>query len=137
MRFDTTKLEDTPVLYKAIPGDPEEIHVAAQRAWQELSDAIELHGREKYGYWHPPELEYRACASLEEGDDPEALGLRETVVPGGWYRKTSLEGDDAYARIGPTMDELARDANVDRSRPFLELYTGPNEVDVFVPVEPN
>jgi DNA gyrase inhibitor GyrI len=137
MRFDTTKLEDTPVLYTAIPGDPEEIHVAARRAWEELSGVVELDGRQTYGYWHPPELEYRACSSLAEGDVPAALGLQETVLPGGWYRRASLDGDDAYARIGPTFDELARDANVDRSRPFLELYRGHNEVDVLVPVEPN
>src|SRR5262245_61676459 len=133
MQFDTTQLEDTPVIYIGIPGDPEAIHVAAGRAWHELSDAVELHGREKVGYWHPPELEYRACASRVEGDDAEALGLHETVVPGGWYRKTSLEGDDAYARIGPTLEELARDANIDRSRPFLEIYGRPNEGAYYVP----
>ena len=137
MRFDTTKLEDVQVLYKAIEGDPEKIHVAAQRAWMELAQAVELEGRGTYGYWHPPDLEYRACSSVKEGDDPEALGLGETVLPGGWYRRASLDGDDAYARIGPTFDELSQDANVDRSRPFLELYTGHNEVDVLVPVEPN
>ena len=137
MRFDTTKLDDTPVLYHAIPGEPDEIHVAAQRAWMELAEVVELPGRQTYGYWHPPELEYRACSSLEDGDDPTALGLGETVLPGGWYRRASLDGDDAYARIGPTIDELAEDANVDRSRPILELYRGHNEVDVLVPVEPN
>ena len=137
MRFDTTKLEDIPVLYHAVAGDPNEIHVAAQRAWMELGAAVDLAGRENYGYWHPPEREYRACSSLREGDDPAALGLEATVVPGGWYRRASLEGDDAYARVGPTFDELALDANVDSSRPFLELYRGRNEVDVLVPVEPN
>ena len=137
MRFDTTKLEDVPVLYKAVAGDPDEIHVAAQRAWMELAQAVELEGRETYGYWHPPDLEYRACSSLEADDDAAALGLLETVVPGGWYRRASLDGDDAYARIGPTFDELAQDANIDRSRPFLEIYKGQNEVDVLVPVEPN
>jgi DNA gyrase inhibitor GyrI len=137
MRFDTTKLEDVPVLYQAVAGDPEEIHVAAQRAWMELAQAVELDERETYGYWHPPDREYRACSSRGEDDDPEALGLRETVVPGGWYRRASLDGEDAYARIGPTFDELAQDANVDRSRPFLEQYKGHNEVDVLVPVEPN
>ena len=119
MPFDTTKLDDTPVLYHAILGEPDEIHVAAQRAWMELANVVELKGRQTYGYWHPLELEYRACSSLEDGDDPAALGLRETVLPGGWYRRASLDGDDAYARIGPTIDELAVDANVDWGGPIL------------------
>jgi hypothetical protein len=39
-----------------------------------------------------------------------------------------------YDGIGPTFDELAKDADVDDTRPFLEFYRREDEVDVLVPV---
>jgi hypothetical protein len=47
-----------------------------------------------------------------------------------------LKGDDAYERIGPVFDELAKDAVVDEGRPWLEVYRRHDEVDVLVPIKP-
>jgi hypothetical protein len=134
MRVDMTDREDTPVVYAASPGGPDDIPGAAKRAWGEIEAVLGPKGRKAFGYWSPQDREYRACFSRLETDDPAALGLRETVVPGGPYRRARLEGEGAYERIGPTFDELARDADVDDTRPFLEYYRREGEVDVLVPV---
>ena len=94
-----------------------------------------MSGREAYGYWDPGIQEYRACYSLEEGDDPEAAGLQRAVIPGGSYRRGSLKVEGAFEKIGPAFDELARDAAVDESRPWFEFYRGHDEVDIFVPIQ--
>jgi DNA gyrase inhibitor GyrI len=135
MRVDTTKREDTQVLYAASPGGPDEIPDAAKRAWNDLEAVLTPKGRKAFGYWSPQEREYRACFSCLETDDAATLGLEEAVLPGGLYRRARLKGEDVYQRIGPTFDELARDANVDDSRPFVEFYRRHNEVDVLVPIE--
>ena len=93
-------------------------------------------GRKAFGYWLPEQREYRACFSLKEGDDPEALGLRQSVIPGGRYRRARLKGEDLYGKVGPTFDELAKDAPIDDTRPWLEFYRREDEVDVLVPIKP-
>jgi len=136
MRVDTTDREDTPVIYAASPGGPDDIQGAAQRAWRDLEAVLQPKGRKAFGYWLPQEREYRACFSLEEGDDPEVLGLRQSVIPGGLCRRARLRGEDLYGEIGPTFDELAKDAPIDDTRPWLEFYRRENEVDVLVLIEP-
>ena len=54
MPFDTVEREDTPVIYVAWPGKPEDIPSAAQRAWQDLEALVPIQGRKAYGYWYPP-----------------------------------------------------------------------------------
>ena len=134
MPFDTVEREDTPVIYIAWPGKPEDIPSAAQRAWQDLEALVPIQGRKAYG-WYPPAMEYRACFSLREGDEPEALGLQHTVLPGGRYRRARLKGEDVYRRIGETFDALAEGAAVDERRPWLELYRRHDEVDVLIPIQ--
>jgi hypothetical protein len=137
MRADTTDREDTPVVYAASPGGPDDIPGAAKRAWGELEAILAPKGRKAFGYWSPQDRLYRACFSRLETDDPAALGLEETVLPGGRYRRARLKGEGVYDRIGPTFDELAKDADVDDTRPFLEYYRREDEVDVLVPVRPS
>jgi DNA gyrase inhibitor GyrI len=134
VRVDTTERPDTPVLFAASPGTPENIPAAAQRAWRDLEAAVEPRGRKAFGYWLPQEREYRACFSLQDTDDPDALGLGRTVLPGGHYRRARLKGETAYAEIGPAFDELVSDASIDESRPWLEFYRRHDEVDVLVPI---
>src|SRR5436309_6950538 len=110
---DTTNREDTPVVYLASPGGPDDIPGAAKRAWDRLEAVLPPKGRKAFGYWSPPDREYRACFSRLDTDDPAALGLEETVLPGGSYRRARLKGEGAYERIGPTFDELAEDAKID------------------------
>jgi DNA gyrase inhibitor GyrI len=134
VRIDTTDRDKTPVMSLARPGTPEDIPGAAHRAWHDLEALIPPKGRKIYGYWDPPSLEYRACYSLQEGDDPEALGLDRAVLPGGRYRRARIKGDDAYAQIGPAFDTLAKDAPIDEGRPWLEVYRRHDEVDLLVPI---
>ena len=137
MPADTTEREDTPVVYAASPGAPDDIPGAAQRAWAELEAVLSPKGRKAFGYWLRDEQEYRACFSLQAGDDPEALGLEQGVIPGGLYRRARLKGDDVNSQIGPTFDELAKDAPIDDARPWLEFYRRHDEVDVLVPIKPS
>jgi DNA gyrase inhibitor GyrI len=134
MNFDTTEREDAPVIYAASAGTPQDIQGAAQRAWQGLEALVPPRGRKAYGYWNPEALEYRACYSLEEDDHPEALGLQQTVLPGGRYRRARLQGDDVYGKIGQTFDALAEGADVDDRRPWIEFYRRQDEVDVLLPI---
>lgn len=135
MRVDTTDREDTPVVYTASPGEPNDIPGAAHRAWRELEAALQPQGRKAFGYWSPQEREYRACFTLHESDEPEVLGLEQTVLPGGRYRRARLKGEDVYERIGPAFDELAAGGEIDDSRPWLEFYRREDEVDVLVPIK--
>jgi DNA gyrase inhibitor GyrI len=134
MNFDTTEREDAPVIYAASAGTPQDIQGAAQRAWQGLEALVPPRGRKAYGYWDPDTFEYRACYSLEESDDPEALGLRHTVLPGGRYRRARLQGDDVYGKIGQTFDALAEGADIDDRRPWIEFYRRHDEVEVLLPI---
>ena len=135
VRVDIAEREDVPVVYRAVEGTPDAIPAAAQRAWQALEAAIPPRGRKLYGYWDPNLREYRACYALEEGDNPEALGLERAVLPGGAYRRARLKGERAFAEIGPTFERLAADGAVDETRPWVELYRRHDEVDLLVPIE--
>ena len=62
--------------------------------------------------------------------------IRQSTIPGGRYRRARLKGEDLYGKIGRTFDELARDAPIDDTRPWLEFYRREDEVDVLVPIDP-
>lgn len=136
MPFDTTDSEDVPVICAASAGAPEDVPGAARRAWQDLEAIIPPRGRKAYGFWNPQSKEYCACYSLHDGDDPEALGLRQALLPGGRYRRARLKGKGVYEKIGPTFDALAEDAVIDDSRPWLEFYRRHDEVDLLIPIQP-
>jgi hypothetical protein len=135
VRVDTAEREDVPIVYRAVEGTPDAIPAAAHRAWQELEAAIPPRGRKMYGYWDPSRSEYRACYALEEGDEPEALGLDRAVLPGGVYRRARLQGEDVFAEIGPAFDRLAAKGSVDETRPWFEFYRRHDEVDLLVPID--
>jgi hypothetical protein len=135
MRFDVTERDAVQVVYTASAGSPTDIPSLAHQAWEDLEARVPIYGRKAYGYWDPGAQEYRACYALLEEDDPEAVGLQQGVIPGGSYRRARLKGDDAFARIGPAFDELARDVAVDETRPWYEFYRRHDEVDIFVPIQ--
>jgi DNA gyrase inhibitor GyrI len=134
MVFDTTDLEDIPVICASSPGSPEDVPGAAKRAWAALEALIPPRGRKAYGYWHADAKEYVACYSLEDTDDPEALGLGQRVILGGRYRRARLKGEDVHAQIGSTFGALAAEGAIDEERPWLEFYRRHDEVDLLVPV---
>ena len=134
MRYSVVEREPTAVVFAAAAGDWESIPAAAGRAFEILETAIPPRGRKVYGYWHPPEREYRACYARHDADDPEALGLGEAVLPGGRYARVRLRGDGAFANIAPSFAALAEEVRPDNERPWLEFYRRHDEVDLLVPV---
>ena len=106
-----------------------------RRAWDELEAVIALPGRHFYGAFDPTAGDYRACVEVREGDELVS-GLESGTLPGGRYLRARLRGDPPalYARIGPTFDELTREAKPDTSRPSLEHYRRHAEIDLLLPI---
>jgi hypothetical protein len=134
VRTDTVTREEVAIVRTSEPGSPTTIGEAARAAFARLESAIPPRGRRAYGYWDPGASLYHACYELLDADRPEELGFTRAVLAGGMYRRGRLEGEDVYAQIGPAFDELAAGAEIDRTRPWFELYRRHDEVDVFVPV---
>jgi hypothetical protein len=129
--------DDTPVMFVAAEADPMTIPGAAQRAFSELESRLgTLRGRRFYGIFDPQSSEYLACVQTKDGDDAGALDLRETVIPGGTYLRTTLTGQSpaVYQQIGPAFGELEKRQPPDPTRPLIEFYRRHDEIDLLVPV---
>ena len=63
-------------------------------------------------------------------------GLERGTLPGGRYLRARLRGEPpaVYERIGPTFEELMRQARPDESRPSIECYRRLDEIDLLLPV---
>ena len=110
-----------------------------REAWTRLEERVELKGRKFFGVFDPARNEYSACVELLDGDDPPALGLEETSLPGGTYLRARLRGEppDVYNQIPSTFQELVEAAAVDESRPSIEFYRRRDEIDLLLPVLPS
>ena len=106
-----------------------------RRAWDELEAVVALRGRRFYGAFDAIADDYRACVEVREGDEL-AAGLESGTLPGGRYLRARLRGrpPGLYERIGPTFDELTRQAKPDTSRPSLEHYRRHDEIDLLLPI---
>ena len=106
-----------------------------RRAWDELEAVVALRGRRFYGAFDAIADDYRACVEVREGDEL-AAGLESGTLPGGRYLRARLRGQPPglYERIGPTFDELTRQAKPDTSRPSLEHYRRHDEIDLLLPI---
>jgi hypothetical protein len=106
-----------------------------RRTWNELEAGVALRGRRFYGAFDAVTNEYRACVEVREGD-ALAPGLESGTLPGGRYLRARLHGDPpaVYERIGPTFEELTRQAEPDVSRPSLEHYRRHDEIDLLLPI---
>jgi hypothetical protein len=128
----TVEREDIPVMFLTTEGA-----VTAIRAgWARIESLVPLRGRKFYGAFYPSAGEYRVCAALKQGDDPDALGLEAGALPGGRYLHLRLRGEPpaVYDRIGPAFDALAESHPGDGSRPSIEFYRSRDEIDLFYPV---
>jgi hypothetical protein len=106
-----------------------------RRAWDELEAVVALRGRHFYGAYDPIADDYCACVEVREGD-PIVPGLESGMLPGGRYLRARLRSEPpaVYERIGPTFEELMRQAKPDETRPSLEHYRRYDEIDLLLPI---
>jgi hypothetical protein len=124
---------ETTVMYlEAVDGDG----AAIGAAWDRLEQLVGLRGRHFLGAFDTTAGWYRTCVQLRDGDDPAALGLPTTVLPGGTYLCTRLHGQApaVYDRLASTYAELERTGTLDTTRPGIEYYRRADEIDVLMPV---
>ena len=76
--------------------------------------------------------DYRACVATKPGDDPRALRLRTSVIPGGLYARARLRGGPE--NIGPAFEALSAEHPRDASRPVIEFYRRHDDIILFFPV---
>jgi hypothetical protein len=105
-------------------------------AWQRLEELVGTRGRRFFGAFYPATGEYRVCVQMQEGDDPDSLGLEAGSLPGGRYLRTRLRGEPPalYERIKPTFEALAGSADSDEARPSIEFYRRHDEIDLLLPL---
>jgi hypothetical protein len=129
--FSEVQRDEIAVQFVRVPDGLEHI----RRAWSELETVVPLRGRHFYGAFDPVANDYRACVELRGQDEPSP-GLETGTLPGGRYLRARLRGEPpaVYERIGPTFDELTREARPDASRPSLEHYRRHDEIDLLLPI---
>jgi hypothetical protein len=125
--------EDAPIMFLDVTFDVE----AIQAGWPEFESRFtSLRGRRMMAVVLPERRIYRLATPMRDEDDPDASGLRMGVLPGGPYLQISLEGDvrGVHRDIGPAFDELRGLGEYDPTRPCIEVYRSPREVDCLLPV---
>ena len=83
-----------PVIKATCPDELLEI----QRLWPWFEARVGSRGRKMYATADVLANTYTTCTPLQEGDDPEALGLQVGVLPGGRFRRARLRGRPPAAR---------------------------------------
>lgn len=124
---------DVAVMFKSCSDEQD----AITRTWTELEEAVgSLRGRRFYGVFDPRTEEYRACAAIRDGDDPEALGLERGTLAAGRYARLRLTGEPpaVYAQILPASKRLAERADADRDAPSIEFYRRRDVIDLLQPL---
>ena len=123
---------ETEVMFLRTADEPVEM----RRGWEQLEAVVGLRGRKFFGAFDPSTREYRVCVQMREGDDPAALGLESSALPGGRYLRARLRGEppEVYERIAPTFAALVKAARPDETRPSIEFYRKRDEIDLLLPV---
>src|SRR6266480_3867105 len=124
--------EDIFVLCAGGGDDPPGIRAS----WDRLESIVPLRGRKFFGLVEEVGASYFACVARVDGDDPEALGLEERILPGGRYLRERLRGEPpaVYEQIASTVKALEEQAHLDESRAVIEYYRRRDEVDILVPI---
>ena len=121
------------MMFLEVPDEPVDIG----RAWAQLEEILgSLRGRKFLGTFDGATGRYRAGVQLLADDDPDALGLRTALVPGGPYLRARIRGEppELYERIPSVFAELEAAATRDNERPGIEFYRRWNEVDLLLPL---
>lgn len=125
--------EDTPVMYLDVAFDVE----AIQAGWPDFESRFtSRRGRRMMAIVLPERRVYRLATPMRAEDDPDSLGLKMGVLVGGPYLELALRGDDhrVHRDVAPAFDELRRLGVHDSTRPCVEVYRAPTEIDCLLPV---
>lgn len=109
----------------------------ARGAWEKLEAKLgDLKGRKFYGLFFEDRGEYRVCVAMREDDDPNALGLKVGIIPGGKYAESKIaDWSERIKDIGLTFDAMAAEHEVDQSRPSIEFYRSHRELILLLPIK--
>lgn len=70
-------------------------------------------------------LNYRACVAIQDGDDPTALSLEPSEIPGGKYAKDRIRPWD-YTKDVPELisrfEQMCQENETDPIKPNIEYY---------------
>jgi hypothetical protein len=127
-------LEDINVMCVIAEGGAAGARAAFDRLEAKLPS---LRGRKFYGAYYPERGEYRACVTLEPGEDPATYGFDSWVIPGGRYvREKMKDWTTKIPEIGKAFVALAdrERSRVDDTRPSLEFYRSEDELILLLPV---
>jgi len=94
--------------------------------------------RSWYGASNGPAGKYRACVTILEGDDPEALEMQTWEIPGGLYvQEQARECSSDPTKVAKAFQKLVEE-NADRiggSGWGIEEYVTNDDVNVFLPIK--
>lgn len=82
---------------------------------------------------------YRLATARLDRDADNALGLDESIIPGGDYLRLRLRGEvpGVYGQIEAAFSALFEVADHDPERPHIESYRREGEIDCLVPIRPS
>jgi DNA gyrase inhibitor GyrI len=108
----------------------------APKLFFQLEKLVGLKGRKFYGVFWQTTGEYYAATKIKEGDNPESLGLKTGLIPGGLYACETLKGryNDLIRMIAPTFEKLSQKYPIDPERPSIEYYKKFTEFALYLPI---
>ena len=126
--------DPTPVMCRRVNDD----HEAITQAWLELTQNLgSLRGRRLFGVFAPGTGEYRVCAQIWPGDDPQHLRLDAGTIAGGRYLRARIRrtSPDIYTSIPSIFAEMETHTHRDPNRPIVEFYRSHDTIDLLLPVQ--
>lgn len=126
------ELKESEVMYLSSSEGPSK----APALFFQLENLVGLKGRQFYGVFWRNTGEYWAATKIKEGDNPETLGLKTGVIPGGSYACEVLKGGyNHLVRLIPsTFEKLSQMYLVDPKRPSIEYYRRFTEFILYLPI---
>ena len=107
-----------------------------EEAWPAFERLVGLRGRKMFATVDTRRARYTVCTPITSRDDPDALGLTRSELPGGSFLRGRMVGEPEwlYARIAEGIEELRAMVDVDDARPLVEYYRRREQVELWVPV---
>ena len=125
------KREDIKVMYVRSECGP----AGARKAFNQLESYFStLKGRKFYATFMNGE--YRACVAIQPEDKPEKMNLPTGIIPGGKYvREKIMDWNKKTECIESIFNNMAKENEVDKTRPSIEFYRSFNELHLLLPVK--